>query len=209
MIFQKCYTKFHEPLGEWNLRQFWNITSGIYAKYHVQIMLLFVYTTTHKRFVIFTCRYFKLSWNTTALSQSNCRIFSCSSITLQILSIADKHSFTAMVSPGFFPRGTHNFLTPSVLPHRVKIPAWLPSLFFWVPWVTQEWMEWQMGPKPFYSSFTLQLPWPCSCKQRFLSCVAVSVLRRVNKPIATDKPSFGRVRYFRSLKNEEEEEEIP
>ena len=31
----------------------------IYAKYHVQIMLLFVYTTTHERFVIFTCRYFK------------------------------------------------------------------------------------------------------------------------------------------------------
>ena len=30
-------------------------------KYHVQIMLLFVYTTTRKRFVIFTCRYFKLS----------------------------------------------------------------------------------------------------------------------------------------------------
>ena len=25
------------------------------------------YTTTRKRFVIFTCRYFKLSWNTTAL----------------------------------------------------------------------------------------------------------------------------------------------
>ena len=79
MIFQNCYTKFHEPLGEWNLRQFWNITSGIYAKYHIQIMLLFVYTTTLKRFVIFTCRYFKLSWNTTALRQSNCRNFSCSS----------------------------------------------------------------------------------------------------------------------------------
>ena len=44
-----------------NLRQFLNITSGIYANYHVQIMLLFVYTTTRKRFVIFTCRYFKLS----------------------------------------------------------------------------------------------------------------------------------------------------
>ena len=43
-------------------------------------MLLFVYTTTCKRFVIFTCRYFKLSWNTTALSQSNRRNFSCSSI---------------------------------------------------------------------------------------------------------------------------------
>ena len=38
-----------------------NITSGTYAKYHVQIMLLFVYTTTPKMFVIFTCRYFKLS----------------------------------------------------------------------------------------------------------------------------------------------------
>ena len=44
-------------------------------------MLLFVYTTTHTTFEIFTCRYFKLSWNTTALSQSNCINFSCSSIT--------------------------------------------------------------------------------------------------------------------------------
>ena len=35
-----------------------NITRGIYAKYHVQIMLLFVYTTTRNTFVIFTCRYF-------------------------------------------------------------------------------------------------------------------------------------------------------
>ena len=32
-------------------------------------MLLFVYNTTCKRFVIFTYRYFKLSWNTTALKQ--------------------------------------------------------------------------------------------------------------------------------------------
>ena len=30
----------------------------------------------------FKCRYFKLSWSTTALSQSNCRNFSCSSIIL-------------------------------------------------------------------------------------------------------------------------------
>ena len=79
--FEIVIRNFHKPLGEWNLRQFENITSGIYAKlYHVQITLLFVYTTTHKRFVIFTCRYFKLSWNTTALSQSNCRNFSCSGI---------------------------------------------------------------------------------------------------------------------------------
>ena len=53
-------------------------------KYHVQIMLLFVYTTTRKSFVIFTFRCFKLSWNTTALSQSNCRNFSSSSITIVI-----------------------------------------------------------------------------------------------------------------------------
>ena len=33
--------------------------SDIYAKYHVQIMLLFVCNTTRKGFVIFTCRYFK------------------------------------------------------------------------------------------------------------------------------------------------------
>ena len=67
--------------AEWNLRQFRNITSGLYAKYHVQLMLFkFVYTTTRKRFAISTCRYSKLSWNTTSLSQSNCRNFSCSSI---------------------------------------------------------------------------------------------------------------------------------
>ena len=48
-------------------------------------MLVFVYTTTPKRFVIFTCRYFKLSRNTTFLSQSNCRNFSCSSITVKTL----------------------------------------------------------------------------------------------------------------------------
>ena len=47
----------------------------------VQIMLLLVYTTTSKKFVIFTRRYFKLSWNITGLSQSNCRNFSCSSIS--------------------------------------------------------------------------------------------------------------------------------
>ena len=75
-------SKLLYEIGEWKLRQCWNITSGIYAKYHVQIMLLFVFTTTSKRFVIFTSRYFKLSWNTTALSQSNCRNFSCSSIRL-------------------------------------------------------------------------------------------------------------------------------
>ena len=87
--------KYHEWYFEIGIRNFtsrlaseiWDsfeisqvVFIGIYAEYHVQIMLLFVYTTTHKRFVIFPCRYFKLSWNITALSQSNCRNFSCSSI---------------------------------------------------------------------------------------------------------------------------------
>ena len=105
-------------------------------------MLLFVYTTTRKRFEIFTCRYFKLSWNTTALSRSNCRNFSCSSIHAQ--TILDSHkkmmwskllcSFTASVRiettcidetttyqnnrfhrlPSFSMRYLHNFVKPSV-----------------------------------------------------------------------------------------------
>ena len=37
--------------------------SGIYAKYHVQIMLLFVNTTTSKRFVIFTLFQIKLKYH--------------------------------------------------------------------------------------------------------------------------------------------------
>ena len=97
MIFSDIWHKYHQwyfeivihNLGEWNLRQFWNIVGGIYAKYHVQIMLLFVYTTTCKSFVIFTCWYFKLSWNTTALSQSNCRTFSCSSKRGEALWLVD------------------------------------------------------------------------------------------------------------------------
>ena len=40
-----------------------------------------------QKVVIFTCRYFKLSWNITALSQSNCRNFSCSIINSYIESL--------------------------------------------------------------------------------------------------------------------------
>ena len=95
MICSDIWHKFNTPSDIsklLNLRQFWNITSGVYAKYHVQIMQLCVYTTFRKRFVIFTCRYFKLSWNTTALSQLNCRNFSCSSITLLIQTIQPDQS---------------------------------------------------------------------------------------------------------------------
>ena len=87
--------------GSWNLRQFWNITSGIYANCHVQIMLLFVYTSTHKRFVIFTCRYFKLRWNNTALSQSYCRNFSCSSISMDNNKICSDMFHPLLCSSGF------------------------------------------------------------------------------------------------------------
>ena len=84
MTCRDIWHKYHEWYFEIVIRnrQFWNITSGIYAKYHAHIILLFVYTATRKRFVIFTCRYFKWSWNTTALSQSNCRNFSCGSIIM-------------------------------------------------------------------------------------------------------------------------------
>ena len=60
---------------------------------HVQVMLLFVYTTTHKRLVIFTCRYFKLNWNTTVLSQSNCTNFSCSSCNLLLVMTFTKSTY--------------------------------------------------------------------------------------------------------------------
>ena len=86
MIFSDIWHKYHEWYFEIvirNLRQFWNITSGIYAHYHVQIILLFVYTTARKGFVMFTFGNFKLSWNTTGISQSNWRNFSCS-IKLEI-----------------------------------------------------------------------------------------------------------------------------
>ena len=36
------YHKWYFQIVKRNLRQFWNIMSGIYAKYQVQIMLLFV-----------------------------------------------------------------------------------------------------------------------------------------------------------------------
>ena len=67
--------KYHE----WYLCQISRTNHAITA-----VFVYRLYTATRKRFVIFTCRYFKLSWNIAALSQSNCRNFSCSSITLRI-----------------------------------------------------------------------------------------------------------------------------
>ena len=50
--------------------------------------------TTRKSFVIFTCRNFKLSWNTTARSQSNCRNFSCIGINREINATAAGYKIT-------------------------------------------------------------------------------------------------------------------
>ena len=91
MICSDIWHNYHEWYFQFGIQasEIWDNfeRSGVvfFAKYHVQIMLLFIYTTAHKRFVIFTCRYLKLSWNTTALSQSNCRNSSCSSIMTIIM----------------------------------------------------------------------------------------------------------------------------
>ena len=66
------------------------ICSDIWHKYHnwrnftyKSCYYLFM-LATRKSFVIFTCTNFKLSWNTTDLSQSNCRNFSCIGINREI-----------------------------------------------------------------------------------------------------------------------------
>ena len=69
MICNDIWHKYHE----------WYFTIETILKYHKWYLGYYLFTTTHKRFVIFTRRYFKLSWNTTDLSQSNCKNFSCSS----------------------------------------------------------------------------------------------------------------------------------
>ena len=52
----------------------------------------------------FTCRYFKLSWNTTALSQSDCRNFSCRSIsTLTLIAPTSTYKFFTLIFI-YFPR---------------------------------------------------------------------------------------------------------
>ena len=51
------------------------------------------------------CRYYKLSWNTTSLSQSNCRNFSCSSISKFIPYIHTGYARSAIFKfKGSFPR---------------------------------------------------------------------------------------------------------
>ena len=80
-------------------------------------MLLFFYTTIRTRFVIFTCRYFKFNRNTTNLSQSNYRNFSCSGITNRIY-----QSINWNIVLLYVPKAVNGYCV-----------AWLASTFFSFP----------------------------------------------------------------------------
>ena len=84
MICSDIWHKYHEWYFEiWDNFELSIIVSmpNIISRTNHAIICLYYYP---QKVVIFTCRYFKLSWNTTALSQSNCRNFSCSSIITKI-----------------------------------------------------------------------------------------------------------------------------
>ena len=91
-------------------------------------MPLFVYTSSRKRFVIFICRYFKLSWNTTALSQSNCRNFSCSSIKQKNPNVFLK--FSQSSTTNFFGNDIKSiwfsFFTPTLFVGGVLAVTYIP-----------------------------------------------------------------------------------
>ena len=94
MICSDIWYKYHEWFFEIVIRNFTAVRRMKFEtilKYHTRylcqvtrtihaIICLYCYT---QRFVILTCRFFKLSWNITVLSQSNFRNVSCSSITMK------------------------------------------------------------------------------------------------------------------------------
>ena len=132
-------------------------------------MLLVVYTTTRKRFVIFICRHFELSWNTTALSQSNCRNFSCSSInTMYITRILAN-------APG------------GVLPYIRYTGMCRPTgSWFWSSWFRtgypfqRRFLEW--GIKNCGSQPYLLLKIVADYEEAFIWCIS-----RTNKEISFEK----------------------
>ena len=66
----KRILKYHE----WYLCQISHTNHAIIYLYYYR------YLQKACNFHMYSCRYFKSSWNTTALSQSNCRNFSCSTV---------------------------------------------------------------------------------------------------------------------------------
>ena len=77
--------KYHE----WYLCQISRTNHAIICLYYYQ-----------QKVCNFHIRYFKLTWNTTALSQSNCSNFSCSSINSWILQHNYKYCSRNYVLPG-------------------------------------------------------------------------------------------------------------
>ena len=99
------------------------------SRTHHAIICLYYYTTTRERIVIFTCRYFKLSWNATALSQSNCRNFLWSGI---IAVIARRRSclFWGSANAAFLFVSIHASLLMHVmgeasLTQKAALPVWV------------------------------------------------------------------------------------
>ena len=86
MIWSDVWHKYHVWYFEIVIGNFKFVTILKYHEWYLcqisrtnhTIICLYYY---QQKFVILTCRYFRLSWNTTALSQSNCRNFSSSGIT--------------------------------------------------------------------------------------------------------------------------------
>ena len=91
MICSDIWPKYHEWYYEIVIRNFtshW--ASEIWDNFEIsRVVFMPNINTNHaiiclyyypQKVVIFTCRYFKLTWNTTALSQPNCRNFLCSGI---------------------------------------------------------------------------------------------------------------------------------
>ena len=76
----KCRTLVLNHLHGDRAARFPNMVKVNIHEHWTRFNPLWVSAITHKRFVIFTCRSFKINGNTAALSQSNCRNFSCSSI---------------------------------------------------------------------------------------------------------------------------------
>ena len=83
MICSDIWPKYHEWCFEIFIRKKKNWDNFEISRVVFMPNITDIYTTAHKGFVIFTCRYFNLSWNATALSPSNCRKFSCSSTTVE------------------------------------------------------------------------------------------------------------------------------
>ena len=101
VIFRNCYNVISRAVG----RVKFDITSGIYAKYHHKSCH---YLFIHKRFVIFTCiKHFKLMYQSIPFS----RFYTCiSSLLIKIELHRERHPF--MFIKLFI---TCNFTAPIIL----------------------------------------------------------------------------------------------